>query len=479
MRKIIPLVMVFICAQAFGQEQFGLLNSNYAGTDAVVLNPARMATQWPWLDVNLVGANLHARNNYVFLGKQYSLIGEIRGGIAGTNSDLVIGNELSMRDKKAYVAVEFKGPAIAWSLGSTAIGLSMRSRAAVSAVGVPVSLATFATETFSYEPQHGVRYNEDNFRLAAGAWTEFGLSMAHIISRSNSTLISAGATGKYLMGHAGGALTVDQLDYMVVDTARIEVYGAQAEYGFVVPSMNAGRGFGADIGFEIQRTESEVDNYVPHSAGAGCTPAPYIWRVGVSVVDIGAINYKNAVGGTLNNATASIPDYDELTVDGAEGLDSLFSVDFTGWSGDAAITIGLPTALAVQYDRRVANNVFVAADLVHPLTGTSNMRIRRGATVALVPRYELKRFEAALPIVLQEYRKPTVGLMLRLNSFIIGTDNLLPLLMRTNEYTVDVYARLKITLFRSPHCRGKGRRSSEASAKPGATSVPCTIPTDR
>lgn len=201
-----------------------------------------------------------------------------------------------MRDKKAYVAVEFKGPAIAWSLGSTAIGLSMRSRAAVSAVGVPVSLATFATETFSYEPQHGVRYNEDNFRLAAGAWTEFGLSMAHIISRSNSTLISAGATGKYLMGHAGGALTVDQLDYMVVDTARIEVYGAQAEYGFVVPSMNAGRGFGADIGFEIQRTESEVDNYVPHSAGAGCTPAPYIWRVGVSVVDIGAINYKNAVG---------------------------------------------------------------------------------------------------------------------------------------------------------------------------------------
>lgn len=479
MRKLIPLASLFFCAPVLGQEQFGLLNSNYAGTDAVTLNPARMAAQWPWLDVNLVGVDLHARNNYVFLGKQYSLIGEIRGGIAGTNGDLVIGNELSMRDKKAYVAVEFKGPALAWSLGRTAIGLNMRSRAAVSAVGVPVSLATFGTETFSYEPQHGVRYTEDDFRLAAGAWTEFGVSLARIISRSNSTLISAGATGKYLLGHAGGALTVDQLDYMVVDTARIEVYGAQAEYGFVVPSTNAGRGFGADVGFEVQRTESAVDNYVPHSAGAGCTPAPYIWRFGISVVDIGGINYKNAIGGTLNNATASIPDYDELTVDGAEGLDSLFSVDFTGWSGDAMMKIGLPTAIALQYDRRVANNVFVAADLVHPLTGASNMRIRRVATVALVPRYELKRFEAALPIVLQEYRRPTVGLMLRLNSLIIGTDNLLPFVMRTNVYTVDVYARLKITLFRSPHCRGRGRRTSEASAKPGATSVPCTIPSDR
>lgn len=479
MRKLITLLSAFACVHSVGQEQFGLLNSNYAGTDAVVLNPARMATQWPWLDINLVGLNLHARNNYVFLGKQYSLIGEIRGGIAGTNGDLVIGNELSMRDKKAYVAAEFKGPALAWSLGRTAIGLNLRSRAAVSAVGVPVSLATFATETFSFEPQHGVRYNEGNFRMAAGAWTEFGLSLARVISRSNSTLFSAGATGKYLMGHAGGALTVERLDYMVVDTARIEVYAAQAEYGFAMPGTNAGSGFGADIGFEVQRTEGEVDNYVPHSAGAGCIPAPYIWRLGVSVVDIGGIRYKNTIGGALNSATAIIPDYDQLHVDGAEGLDSLFSVDFTGWRDDASLSIGLPTALAIQYDRRVTNNVFVAADLVHPITGSSNMRIRRGATVALVPRYELKRFEAALPIVLQEYRRPTVGLMLRLNSLIIGTDNLLPLIMRTNVYSVDVYARLKITLFRSPHCGGKGRRSSEASAKPGATSVPCTIPSDR
>ena len=472
---LLPLVAFVLTAQA--QEQLGIANSNWAGTDAVPLNPARMATQWPWLDINLVGANLFAWNNYVYLGKQHSLVGEIRNGVAGTNGELVIGTDRSPRDKRLFAGAEFKGPAFTLSLGRTAIGLSMRTRAMVTAVGLPNSLAVFGSEGLVYSPQHGIRYPETDFRLSAAAWTEFGGSVARILSAHGNSLISGGLTAKYIMAHAGAALQVDALDYEVLDTARIEVYNARAQYGFATPGTNAGKGFGVDIGFEYQRTENEVDRYVPHRESTGCAPAPYLWRLGISMVDIGGMKFSDAIGGRMPAATASIPDYDGMSVDGADGLDSLFTADFTGYSPNNDLRIGLPTAVSIQYDRRIAERFFVAADLVQPMAGTHGTRLRRVATVAIVPRYETKRLEAALPIVLHEYRKPTVGLMLRLNSFIVGTDNILPLISRPNVYSVDAYVRLKITLFKSPYCRG--RRNTSAAAKPGATSMPCTAPTER
>ncbi|MEO8066596.1 MAG: DUF5723 family protein [Flavobacteriales bacterium] len=477
MSRCILLTLLASAMTVQAQEQLGIANSNWAGTDAVPLNPARMATQWPWLDINLVGANLFAWNDYVYLGKQHSLVGEIRNGIHGTNGDLLIGTDRSPRDKRLFASAEFKGPAFAWSLGRTAIGLSMRTRAMATAIGLPNSLAVFGSEGLSYSPQHGIRYPETDFRSSTAAWTEFGGSVARIISANGNTLLSGGLTAKYIMAHAGAALQVDQFDYEVLDTARIEVYNARAQYGFATPGTNAGKGFGVDVGLEYQRTEHDASRYVPHSQSTGCAPAAYLWRLGVSVIDIGGMKFNEAIGGTLVGARASIPDYDGMNVDGAEGLDSLFTADFTGYHVDNALSIGLPTAVSVQYDRRIADRFFVAADLVQPMAGTQGTRLRRVATVAIVPRYETKRLEAALPIVLHEYRKPTVGLMLRLNNLIIGTDNILPLVSRPNVYSVDAYVRLKITLFKSPFCRG--RRDSSASSKPGATSLPCTGPTDR
>jgi Family of unknown function (DUF5723) len=477
MSRRILLPLILCAAQVHGQEQFGIANSNWAGTDAVPLNPARLATQWPWLDINIAGANVFAWNNYVFLSKQHSLVGEIRNGIHGTNGDLVIGTDRSLRDKKLFSNVEFKGPAFAWSLGRTAIGLSMRNRSVTSAVGIPNSIAVFASEGFAYSPQHGIRYPESNFRLSSAAWTEFGGSIGRIMIAQGNTLISGGITAKYLMAHGGAALQVDEFDYEVMDTARVEVYNARAQYGFAMPGINAGKGFGVDVGFEYQRTEDEVDRYVPHRESTGCKPAAYLWRIGVSVIDIGGMKFNDAVSGTLTASTASIPDYDDMEMDGVEGLDSLFASDFTGYRSNQDLRIGLPTAVSIQYDRKIADSFFIGADLVQPMAGAQGTRLRRVATVAIVPRYETKRLEAALPIILHEYRKPSVGLMLRLNNLIIGTDNILPLIARPNVYSVDAYVRLKITLFRSPYCRG--RKDSSATSKPGAASMPCTAPTDR
>ena len=355
-RILLPLVVCAINAHA--QEQLGIANSNWAGTDAVPLNPARMATQWPWLDINVVGVNVFAWNDYVYLGKQHSLVGEIRSGMQGTTGELAIGTDRSPKDKRLFASAEFKGPAFAWSLGRTAIGLSLRTRVMASAIGLPNSLAVFGSEGLVYSPQHGKRYPETGFRLSSAAWSEFGGSVARIISAQGNSLISGGLTAKYIMAHAGAALQVDEFDYEVLDTARIEVYNATAQYGFATPGTNAGKGFGVDIGFEYQRTENEVDRYVPHSQSTGCTPAAYLWRLGISVIDIGGMKFNDAIGGNMVRAQASIPDYDGMNIDGAEGLDSLFQADFSNVRPNNTLSIGLPTAVSIQYDRRITDRFF-------------------------------------------------------------------------------------------------------------------------
>ncbi|MCB0761579.1 MAG: hypothetical protein KDC12_08660, partial [Flavobacteriales bacterium] len=90
------------------------------------------------------------------------------------------------------------------------------------------------------------------------------------------------------------------------------------------------------------------------------------------------------------------------------------------------------------------------------------MAPQRGSQIAVTPRYERKRFEFALPVVLHEYRHPHIGAMIRLNSIIIGTDNLGAYLLNTELYGADLYVSIKYTIFRSFGCKQKKPRNRKS-----------------
>ena len=118
-RSLVPGFFL-LCTSAVAQEQLGIANSNYAGTDAVPLNPARMATQWPYMDINLIGANVFAWNDYVFLSRnEHSFWSDLNAGIkAETGEDFVVHQSLAPGRKEGFEMVAVKGPAVAVSLGA-------------------------------------------------------------------------------------------------------------------------------------------------------------------------------------------------------------------------------------------------------------------------------------------------------------------------------------------------------------------------
>lgn len=460
-----------------GQERYGISLGNYAGTDGTTLNPARSAGQWPWLDIRVMGVDAHAWNSLIaWTGRERSLLGELRGG-SGYGS-VVMRSAFASGTHKAVVEAGFSGPGVSLALGRTTIGMGIRSRLHVSAAGMSPAMGNFIYHGLSYAPQRGVRYADEGLRAVGAAWTELGLNVGQVIKAEGFGVLSAGANLRYLQAHAGAAIGISGLEYTVVDTALAIVHSATLDYGFAMPATNAGSGFGADLGVAYMRTIDEADGYMPHRSSGGCAPAAYRYRLGFSVLDLGGLRYRHAQAGRIEAGTLRIDDYTDLPISDVNDVDSLIA-STTRWTRSQGMAIGLPTAMSAQLDYRITGPAYVAFAMVQNVSGRSSLRMRRANSMAIAPRFETKHFEASMPLVFHEYdfAHPTIGVMLRFEGLVIGSDHILPFISRRDMHAVDVYARLRWLIHRSPFCRGK-RSAKRSHALGSPESLPCATPNE-
>ncbi len=469
--------MAVLAFSTSAQERFGIAHSNFGGTDIAFLNPARTAGQWPYADIRIAGADLFAWNSLVAWsnGNQY-LVGELRNGSTSSNTgSLVLRSNDFASQHRAIVQAAVLGPAVSLALGRGTIGFGVRSRAHVSASGVSEELGNFIYQGFNYAPQVGVRFRDQGVRALGAAWTEFSANYAHIIRAEGFSSISVGAGIRYNLGHSAGALQFTDLDYTVVDTAQLIIHEATARYAVAQPAVRAGAGWGADLGMVYERTMEEANGYYPHQGASGCTPMRYRYRLGVSLIDLGGIRFRDAEAGVISAGSLTIPDHEHIPVQNADDLDSLLSTA-TQWSRSTGFSIGLPTAMSLQYDQRIVDHTYVAFAAVQSLAGRNTLRLRRANSLAVTLRFETRYFEAALPVVFHEYAvtQPSVGFMLRFNGLVLGSDHILPFVSKGDVYALDVYARLRIMLFRSPACKGKGASKKHRSGSKDM--VPCATP---
>lgn len=461
------------------QERYGIAHSNYAGTDAVWLNPARSAGQWPYADVRALGADMHVWNSLVAWGaRQQRLVGELRSGMSGAAQGQLVLRGMRNGKHAGFAEVNIAGPGCSIALGRGTVGAGVRVRSYTSATGISEPLGNFIFHGLGFRPQHGVRYQEEKVRVFTAAWTEFAINYAHILKAEGFSLLSAGANVHYNLGHAGGALQFDALDYTVVDSVSLVMHEADAAYGFAMPALNAGTGWGADLGVSYERTMEEADGYMPHRSSGGCDPLRYRYRIGLSLLDLGGIRFHSGEAGRIGTGTAAIADYTALRIQDASSLDSLLATS-TEWSRENVFRIGTPTAVALQYDQRLAERAYVALAAVQNISLGGSTRLRRMNSLSLSPRFETRYFEVALPITIQEYdvRRPSVGFMLRLDGLVVGSDHLFPFVNERAVHTVDLYFRLRVLLHRSPFCKGK-RRGSGHRSRSSKDALPCAVPND-
>lgn len=446
------------------QELLGLTLGNYSGTAGLMLNPAGMTTNKVFLDINLTTVDFFVRNNFVYLPKDDFTIWDAFKKdytfptYGDDNKSLIYYKNQNL--KNATINVRVLGPSVMLQVGDHAFAITTGVRYFITGSRIPWDIAELGYNGLEYTPLHNIEFNDNDFSFNTNAWMEVGLSYAYIVQNTFDRQVSIGISIKKLWGYGGGYLKVDNIDYVVVDDTTINIKNLNAEVAFSVPldydngDFNGsnptfrGSGVGIDIGAVFIKKKHVGKNSWRGKKLCSQTYEDYIYRIGISILDIGRVKYTgNAQLHSFDNVSKYWSSLDTIGFTNINELMRQFSNTLIGDPNASLISntikIGLPTAISVQAAFNLENNLYIGAMWIHPLR-INRGALRRPAQLAVVPRFETKHFEMSLPLTLYEYRYPRVGIAARIDFLTIGTERLGTYLGMADMNGLDFYASIKI-----------------------------------
>lgn len=460
------ILILLLSSALYGQETMGIANSNYSPTNTINLNPASIVDSWTYLDINLIGAGAYIRNNSVYIPKEdFQFISHLRDETSTTINEP--GFNENGNKKFAYTDVFVHGPSATLSLEKFAVGVSTQVKHYNDVRNMPEPFVNFMREGLQYSPQHQIDYNFGNIRINAQTHFELGISLSGIIQQRGNSMLTGGVTIKRLWGIQSTHVNIDEVEINVQDSTDAHFRIARAAYAHAPIGFGTGKGWGADIGIMYTKYKENVGWYRPHSAFSNCEKKDYKYKVGISILDFGKIKYQSTFNGAIDIDSYTWTAYNQTNFNGVDGSIQEIENRFS----DALINgqeynMFLPTAISIQSDFNLENHFYLAANLIQSTKiFQRSFGVRRANTLAIVPRYERKYIEVSVPFTLHEYRYPQIGLMLRLNNLIIGTDHLVPYLFRTDIYAADIYFNLKIPIYKSRKCKDKKQKKKIGGKK--------------
>ncbi|HMQ46091.1 MAG TPA: DUF5723 family protein [Saprospiraceae bacterium] len=475
-------LLVTVNGTALAQEQLGLRLSNYSGINSTIINPAYHTTApFNW-DINLLEGAFHASNNYVYI-EETGLLDLYRNGEKlnflikpDLDSDVQLGPndrlvdfDNNSRKRFGNILSSVMGPSFFVAINPQhRIGLITKWRFWGSSQDIPTILSYY-----SYDEQKFFNeFSIDPFRGAAATWAELGLNYAYTTETSAGNL-SLGITAKYLMGYeAAFVRNVNSFQYEKLPGDSISSLSSiQLRYGFTDSNLSSdnynltqnGSGVAFDLGM--------VFTVGAYDGGA------YDWKFGVSLIDIGRINFnKNAQLHELNGNDVFIVDTEVYKdFDSAEDFEAYIQDLSAQTLGDQSATLAaesfkmaLPMAFSLQADRALSPHFYVGAAFTQgfPIGDAS---IRRGSLLAVAPRFESRWFDAMLPISYYNWEDLRLGLSVRLAFLTLGSDHLGSIFTRSDFYGTDFYVALKFNPFKIGQSeKGQEGRSGAGSRGRGA-----------
>jgi hypothetical protein len=466
------LIISLLSIASEAQDNLGIAGSTRSPVNTLWNNPSTIVDSRAFIDFQLAGISAFVKNDLVYL----------RGGeLSVANFDTMTTVPLRKQNTpySAFVDLQVGGPSLTFAVKQHAFGLSTAVRMVTDVRGIPAKAHDWAQNGFDNKNEIGKINSINNVRTNALAWGELGFTYGTIIARQGFSMTQAAITVKKLYGFAGAGVRLDSWTYMIQDSGRIETKEFIGQYGFNDPTAGIfnGEGWGADVGVTYKVRHKSSEDYVPHSP---CTDGDYLYRIGVSLLDVGRIKFKEPfyTNNFSQNQSSIWEDYQGTQADDLEDIDSLINSNFNLIEENGYLTdfsMMLPAALSVQGDFNLISNFYLYGVLTYGAPWQNRLGVQRSGYLGIAPRWETKRFEASLPVSMYQYKRPQVGLCLRLNSIIIGSDDLGSFLLKKDIYGADVYVSLKYTIFKHWKCGAKTKRVKYARQRGSQAPPPCPV----
>lgn len=455
MKKITLLVFLFTASFSIeAQSYIGFLTDNYSGVHGIISNPANIADSRFKTDINLAGASAFGSNDYYGI----NIIDATKDGYSFDSEAKT--NEKS--DNNAVINVDVLGPSFMFNLSkNSSLAVFTRARSFVNVNKINGS----SIESIDDDTSDDYSFDEGEFNIIGHAWAEVGITYARVILNKNQHFLKGGVSLKYLKG-LGSAYTLGENVKLNYDADGTNLGGGETtgsittsgnltyarftdfdndDYDYDLPDAN---GFGGDLGFvyewrpnyeEYETDNASLNNYKHKNK--------YKLKIGLSLTDVGFINYRDGVKEAYNIAFTEL---NEDEFDGADDVGDFLNTFYTQTNADSGYKIDLPSALHLNVDWNLNNKVYLNFNTDFSLMSRDRITANRIAnTASLTPRYERKWFSFYLPLSVIENNGFRMGAGLRAGPLYLGSGSVISAFASDNNREADVYAGLKIPIYQN------------------------------
>lgn len=488
MRKtFLTTLVILLTTIAWSQQMRGLINSNYAGIQGVLFNPANLADSRTKFDFNVVSFGIDANNNHVDVHTPYSQWKALRdvlperyydqNGVPIFRNEFV-NEKLNGRKKNFYASAEVTGPSFQFNLSDkSGFAFSNRTRAFVSLAGLNEDLLKiFLEDMDTVQPGYTPLQNQDRYigqrnqqkamGFGASAWQEFNLSYARVLLQDKEHFLKAGVTLKYLIGLGAANIYVNDLDYELVARDSIHIYSADMGVSYVSETYfdnpdlrlndmlgqnKLGRGFGVDLGvvYEYRPDYKKYRYRMDRKTHEDRSESKYLFKIGASINDFGSITYDVPdvlTRITVNsNSLVKWSNFNSIQkLGGTTDADSFVYDLFSNSDSVNRFKSKLPTSLNLNFDYKIQDNFYVGGSYVQSLRTAKVQGVKKQNVVALTGRYEKRWFGASVSVIGGNFYHPVhFGAMIRAGAVYIGTDHLGGILGAKKTDGASLYAGLR------------------------------------
>ncbi len=473
---------ILITDNSFSQSLIEL-QSNYSGSNSLSMNPALITTSYVYTDISIANFGLSVFNDYAYIkgddlrtliySEKHTLPTYL---IHDKEMNFAIYDNSSHKPKNLYESIDLNLLRFMLNIDEKqSLGFSLNGRVYTNATNIPweiPEICTFGVEDSTYHNH----YSSTDARIATMEWMEVAFSYSRKLYERYIHRFDAGITVKYLIGYSAASGIINDLDYEISTTEDengekeelIEINRFNADLAYSLPinydesiysksvfnnSLSRGNGIGLDIGFLYTHRKNSVTNKKRITSPCQQAKIRYQWRIGISLMDLGFINFKkNAVdnyfdynGSTLFN----ISDYNDI-----EHFGQMIEMMSETYYGDTetsrvgnSFKMGLPTTLRLQFDYNILNNFYVNATFIQPVR-LLKYSVEATPQILVEPRYESNYFDFSIPLSFRNYKHFCIGAAARFGFISIGTQNLASYFGFGKVNGMDLFVSLKFNLIK-------------------------------
>lgn len=429
MKKLVITILIVSFGSSFAQEHFGAFStSTRVGLLNANINPSELVNTKRRVEVQLFSASINASNNKIGF------------------SDIVRGENIEAKLFDGGTPVSFNvdaevlGPGVAARIAGWGFAIQTKAYAKVNAVDVDGSLGKALADGNLGSILSRTDVNSPkNQRLNGASWGEVGFSVAREIFDTESHKLSGGVNFKLLFPGAYANIGLDQFRGTITNVGTT-AYLSDATAGINIAFSNSlanstaqAQNFTQNIFGNLNGLATDIGvNYMLKSALTA-----YKLKVGASVRNIGSMTFKGDNNQSTNyalnipRATTGSLGLDLGQFDGTESPQEIENILFdrgylSGGNESSDVVVKLPTVLNLYADVQILPKLNVSAFMQQKLNDNNqNDQINAQNSFSLTPRFSIKFFEVATPIVFNEISGTTAGLGLRIGGFFVGSNSVL------------------------------------------------------